>query len=662
MDRSNLFSSFVEQAMKDSIHTTLKKVFGFDAFREGQEKVIRTILEGKSALAVFPTGSGKSLCYQLSALHLEGVTIVVSPLIALMKDQIDFLRARGIAAARLDSSLDTGAFQKINRELHSGKLRLLYVAPERFSNERFIQGLNRVKIALLVIDEAHCISEWGHNFRPDYLRLARLSRDLRIDRTLGLTATATPGVADDICREFAISPEAYVHTGFYRPNLNLQITECSSEERIKFLSERLQERPRGATIVYVTLQKTAEKVAAALVKEGFPTRAYHAGLEADERTSAQDWFMSSKDAIVVATIAFGMGIDKSDIRYVYHYNLPKSLENYSQEIGRAGRDGLAATCEILACGDDTIVLENFTYGDTPDDSSVIAIVDEIIKNRGEFELSAYQLSGAYDIRPLVLTTLLTYLELSDVIESVGTFYTEYQFAPKRSSAEILSRFDGERATFLRNLFALATKGKRWFSIDLDQAIAQLQTTRGRIIAALTYLDEQGELDLKVAGVRQGYRIRQVPKDLEKLKESLIERFRAREANDVRRVHQVVDLAEEKGCIVRRLLSHFGEKLGRDCGHCGQCADPMREPGRLGAKLATPTFKMDLIDLVRRSEKKALASPRQVARFLCGLTSPLSTQRKLSKHPLFGQYAEYSFREVMKKIAGDGLPEVQVVKS
>ena len=167
--------------MADSIHTTLQNVFGFGAFREGQEKVIQTILEGKSALAVFPTGSGKSLCYQLSALHLDGLTLVVSPLIALMKDQIDFLRARGIAAARFDSSLEAGEFQEINRELHRGKLKLLYVAPERFSNERFIQGLSRVKIALLVIDEAHCISEWGHNFRPDYLKLARLSRDLRID-------------------------------------------------------------------------------------------------------------------------------------------------------------------------------------------------------------------------------------------------------------------------------------------------------------------------------------------------------------------------------------------------------------------------------------------------------------------------------------------------
>ena len=204
-----------------SIHATLKTVFGFDTFREGQEAIISKILEGKSALAVFPTGSGKSLCYQLSALHLEGLTLVISPLIALMKDQIDFLGKHHIPAARLDSSLELEELRRVDLDLRSGRLKLLYVAPERFSNERFIQKLGQVKISLMVIDEAHCISEWGHNFRPDYLKLARLARSLKVGRVLTLTATATPAVAQDICREFSIDPDAFIHTGFYRPNLTL---------------------------------------------------------------------------------------------------------------------------------------------------------------------------------------------------------------------------------------------------------------------------------------------------------------------------------------------------------------------------------------------------------------------------------------------------------
>ncbi len=219
------------KSSKTLIYSTLKNTFGFDTFREGQETVITQILEGKSALAVFPTGSGKSLCYQLSALLLDDLTVVISPLIALMKDQIDFLRTRNIPAARLDSTVEISELRRIDADLQAGRLKLLYVAPERFSNERFIQKLRRLKIALMVIDEAHCISEWGHNFRPDYLKLARTARSLGVPRVLTLTATATRAVAEDICREFDISSEAFVHTGFYRPNLTLLITPCERNEQ-----------------------------------------------------------------------------------------------------------------------------------------------------------------------------------------------------------------------------------------------------------------------------------------------------------------------------------------------------------------------------------------------------------------------------------------------
>jgi ATP-dependent DNA helicase RecQ len=461
---------------------------------------------GRSALAVFPTGSGKSLCYQLTALLLEGVTLVVSPLIALMKDQIDFLRAHGVAAARLDSSVGIEEVRRVDDELRAGRLKLLYVAPERFSNERFLQKLRGLRLALFVIDEAHCISEWGHNFRPDYLKLARVTRDLGVPRVLALTATATPGVAADICREFAIEPDAFVHTGFYRPNLELRATACEPATRLPLLVRRLRERRRGATVVYVTLQRTAEEVAAALAAEGFPARAYHAGMDTDERAAVQDWFMDSANAIVVATIAFGMGIDKSDIRAVYHYNLPKSLENYSQEIGRAGRDGAASVCEILACTDDVTVLENFTYGDTPDARSVGAMLDEVLGgDAATFDVSIYELSNAHDMRPLVVNTLLTYLELDDVIEATAPFYSEYKFQFLRPEADILAGFDAERAVYLRNVFAAAKHARTWATLDLEDAAARLNTLRERLSRAFGYLEEKGDIALRVAGVRQGYR-------------------------------------------------------------------------------------------------------------------------------------------------------------
>src|SRR5581483_20495 len=252
----------------------------------------------------------------------DGVTLVVSPLIALMKDQIDFLQGRGIAAARLDSSLSAGEARDVTDRMRDGSLKLLYVAPERFNNERFLANLKQTPIALFAVDEAHCISEWGHNFRPDYLKLAETARELGVARVLALTATATPSAVEDICAAFAIPRECAILTGFYRPNLRLATTPVRAADRDALLLKRLQERKPGPTIVYVTLQKTAERVAEELTRAGFPARAYHAGMEPEERTAVQEEWMASERGIVVATIAFGMGIDKADVRYVYHYNLP----------------------------------------------------------------------------------------------------------------------------------------------------------------------------------------------------------------------------------------------------------------------------------------------------------------------------------------------------
>ena len=266
-----------------------------------------------------------------------------------MKDQIDALVRQGIDAARLDSSLGTDEVRDVSARLRAGSLKLLYVAPERFNNERFLAQLEQVTISLFAVDEAHCISEWGHNFRPDYLKLAARARELGAERVLALTATATPAVVRDICSGFGIAEEDTVVTGFYRPNLTLLTTPARASEREQLLIDRLRERPPGTTIVYVTLQRTAVRVAALLAAAGLPARPYHAGMNAEDRVAVQEWWTASGSNIVVATIAFGMGIDKADVRYVYHLNLPKGLESYSQEIGRAGRDGVAGICELFAC-------------------------------------------------------------------------------------------------------------------------------------------------------------------------------------------------------------------------------------------------------------------------------------------------------------------------
>jgi ATP-dependent DNA helicase RecQ len=624
---------------------TLQETFGLSDFRTGQADVVGRLLAGRSTLAIFPTGGGKSLCYQLPALLLEGLTVVVSPLIALMKDQIDFLIEHRVPASRLDSSLDRAAALRTFDELRAGRTKLLYVSPERLGNERFLQLLERQRISLLAIDEAHCISQWGHNFRPDYLKIAALAKQLKIDRVLALTATATPEVASDIAAAFAIGPDDVVQTGFYRHNLELRVTACTDDQRAQLLAARLKSRPPGPTIVYVTLQRTASQIANYLTKCGFSARAYHAGLKSEERSEIQDSFMASDDMIVVATIAFGMGIDKSNIRAVYHYNLPKGLESYMQEIGRAGRDGLPAVCEMLACADDVVTLENFSYGDTPDPESVAAITDELLGKGAEFDVSIYDLAQRHDVRDLVVKTLITYLELDGILQSTGSFYAEFKFQPLRPSAEILAQFDPDRAAFLRGVFASAKFGKTWFTLDADAAARKLKEPRERIVAALNYLEERGDLLVEATGVRQSYRRHALPRDRAGLVESLAERFLEREANDVARVESVVSLAEHDGCLTGFLLDYFGESR-LACGHCSGCSGQRPRPLSRPEPWVSQAADIATIRQLRAEKHQALATPRQLARFLCGISSPATSRGKLRQHKEFGAWSQRRFADVL----------------
>lgn len=370
----------------DPLLAALEQHFGFPRFNLGQREVIDDVLAGRPTMAVMPTGAGKSLCYQLPALLLEGVTVVVSPLIALMKDQVDGLCARGIAAAYVNSSQSVDEQREVLDRLATGGLELIYVAPERFRHRAFVAALERASIALFAIDEAHCISRWGHDFRPDYLRLGEVVSRLAPPRLLACTATATADVRADIARALDLdAPAIHVH-GFLRPNLFLEARLCSGdrdrEKRLRaFLTTGAGKE--GAVIIYASTRKRVERYAAAVAEMVGPRQVihYHGGLDDAARHDAQDRFMRGEARVAVATNAFGMGVDRADVRAVVHVDLPRTLEAYYQEVGRAGRDREPAHCLLLFNNIDTRIHEFLIEQSHPDPRRV-AMVWHALRQHG----------------------------------------------------------------------------------------------------------------------------------------------------------------------------------------------------------------------------------------------------------------------------------------
>lgn len=329
----------------------LQQYFGYSSFREGQQQAIASVLAGDDTLVIMPTGGGKSLCYQVPALTLPGTTLVISPLISLMKDQVDMLQAAGINAAFINSSLSYEEAEDVLYQARMGQLKLLYIAPERLENESFCMTLAHLQVPLIAIDEAHCISQWGHDFRPSYRIVNRIKDLWTVPPTIvALTATATPHVREDICNLLDISDDHTFITGFSRPNLTFSVLR--GENRDQYIMKYVGNNKQDAGIIYCATRKAVEHISSLLAKKGIKAGKYHGGLADEERTEMQQKFLEDELTVMVATNAFGMGINKTNVRFVIHYQMPRNMESYYQEAGRAGRDGLPSDCILLYSSSD----------------------------------------------------------------------------------------------------------------------------------------------------------------------------------------------------------------------------------------------------------------------------------------------------------------------
>ncbi len=626
----------------------LKSYFGFDLFKQGQKAVIQRIMEQHSALAIFPTGAGKSLCYQMPSVLLPKMTLVVSPLLSLMKDQLDFLRAKNIPAARLDSTLSPEEYRQIIKDAKINKLKILMISVERFKNERFRNHLEQMPLGLLVVDEAHCISEWGHNFRPEYLKLPEYRKEFNIPTVLLLTATATIKVRGDMCAKFDISTENVISTGFYRENLFLQISPVQETEKVKLLLNRIKEAPDAPTIVYVTLQKTAEEVADFLVDNQFKAAAYHAGMRDEDREHIQNSFMAGKLHCVVATIAFGMGIDKENIRRIIHYDMPKSIENYSQEIGRSGRDDKPAFCEVLANRDNISVLENFVYGDTPTADSIYELLEEIKKQDGmQWHMALNALSRRLNIKSLPLKTLLIYLDKEGIIRPKYSYFNTYYFKYNESKDGIIDRFDGERRHFVKTIFDFCDTKQVWTYLDVNSVVEHLGCKRQRVIAAIEYFNEQKWIVLQSKQATEVYEILSKSYDSKSLSNILFDVFKDKETYEIGRIGSMLDLFESGTCINNRLAKYFGEQRKERCGHCSVCKGSIAE-----IKHTTnlkPLADYNPNELISAFRKKAgdHYSVLNATKFLCGISSPGLFSLKVKSIPNQSMLENYPFIKVFR---------------
>jgi ATP-dependent DNA helicase RecQ len=565
-----------EETTLDAAREALRRYWGYADFRPGQDQAVRNVLSGRDSLTIMPTGGGKSLCYQVPAMLLPGVTIVVSPLISLMKDQVDTLDARGLPATFINSTLSGSEMARRMSAAERGEYRLLYVAPERFDSEAFQDRLGRLEVSLLAVDEAHCVSEWGHDFRPSYLRLGRVRRALGNPPVAALTATATEEVRRDIVRQLELRDPEVLVTGFDRRNLHWHVLRAKNDSEKDRLLLRLLRGKEGSAIVYASTRKSVDALTALLNGVGVRAVGYHAGLADADRKRLQEEFMRGEVPVVIATNAFGMGIDKPDVRIVVHYNMPGNLEAYYQEAGRAGRDGETADCVLLHAYQDRFTHEFFIDQSNPPRAVVEQVMQGLRRHAGRDGLFSMAVADFATTLPGLKGDRQVYSALR-VLEDFGLVRSapagsapavrlRLIATPKRITEELEGAARAAELEFLRRLWKVGGGKAVYRGVELEWSDLG---PRARVASLLDALQAEGFVEWSAWGgegtwvLDRTTPVSRLPVDWQGLE--------SKRRRDTRKLQKMQSYAYHEGCRRGFVLSYFGDPAAmEECGACDNC--------------------------------------------------------------------------------------------
>ncbi len=614
--------------------------FGKQHFRPMQRDLMECALRGQSCIGILPTGSGKSLCYQIPAVMMPGVTVVVSPLIALMRDQVDALQSMDVAAARYDSSLTDEEKDALLAELTAGQVKILYVAPESLESVWMKNALTHITPGLFVVDEAHCLSQWGHSFRPDYLALPAYFKKYGFRSVMALTATAPERVCLDLARHFGVSEESVFRMPPYRENILRMVETLPEEDKTQRLCEFLSDAAHRPAVVYVRARKDAEILCFSLGQAGFAAKAYHAGMPPETRAQVQDDFLYDRVDVLVATIAFGMGIDKPNVRTVAHYHPPTGAEAYVQESGRAGRDGEASFSLVLLSGADLVNVENRMRAAMPDKEAIRGFLTAL-ERQGAYVTSMYEASTLHDLPEVVRDRILFELKRRRLVTETAQGHKYYKVKPLFPLKEILYGRNKDETAHLKWLDA--NREGETIDIALNCGI-----TWAEVGALLDELGLSGEW--KVERRQLARELQSAGFSAHELAAELTQYYEQSLSNDLERWQTCLDALLAGECLNRWLDRYFGfNQPAAPCGHCPYCLNKV--PPRVKTPQVEeipPHLRAGLMELAAE-RRPALTRPAQLARFLLGVSTPASMRARLWSHPLYGALSDRTWQEVSTEV-------------